>query len=158
MSVQKQNVGNAGEYYVAALLSAMDYTATITLGRAERYDVLAVSPDGKPYKFSVKARFKKESTAFTLSERDERGYEDDFFYVFVRLYELKERPDYWVVPSGRVSKVIADAHKKWLADAHNNTSMRKIPIEVKGSDKKYYAADWTAEMTKYKNTFGAVNG
>lgn len=31
---QKQNVGNAGEYYVAARLSAMNFTATITLGRA----------------------------------------------------------------------------------------------------------------------------
>src|SRR5256885_10304453 len=35
VDIQKQNVGNAGEYYVAALLSAMNYTATLTLGRAE---------------------------------------------------------------------------------------------------------------------------
>ena len=35
--VQKQNVGNAGEYYIAARLSALNFTATITLGRAEKY-------------------------------------------------------------------------------------------------------------------------
>jgi hypothetical protein len=32
--MQKQNIGNAGEYYLAARLSAEDFTVTITLGRA----------------------------------------------------------------------------------------------------------------------------
>ena len=43
--IQKQNIGNAGEYYIAALLSALNFTTTLTLGRAERYDILAVAPD-----------------------------------------------------------------------------------------------------------------
>jgi hypothetical protein len=54
MPIQKQNVGNAGEYYIAARLSALNFTVTITLGRAERYDILALHPDGKVYKISVK--------------------------------------------------------------------------------------------------------
>jgi hypothetical protein len=41
---QKQNVGNAGEYYIASRLSAFNFIATITLGRAEKYDILALSP------------------------------------------------------------------------------------------------------------------
>lgn len=45
--LQKQNVGNAGEYLIASRLSALDYTVTITLGRAEKYDILALSPKGK---------------------------------------------------------------------------------------------------------------
>jgi hypothetical protein len=160
--VQKQNVGNAGEYYVAALLSAMDFTATITLGRAERYDILAVSPQGKSFKFSVKARLSKEITAFTLSEKDERGPENDLFYVFVRLHEFKEVPDYWVVPSKIVSRVIADSHQRWLKASgrdgtpHNNTTIRKFPIEIKGADEKYYGHDWTKNVAQYRNNFNAL--
>ena len=161
--VQKQNVGNAGEYYVAAVLSAMNYTATITLGRAERYDILAVSPKKKAYKFSVKTRLSKESTAFTLSERDELGFENDLFYVFVRLYDFKEKPDYWVLPSKVVSKIIAGSYKKWLSDIgkrsgkrHNHTTLRKIPVDVRGIDIKYYGLGWADEMLKYKNNFRAL--
>ena len=43
--VQKQNVGNAGEYYIAARLSVLNFVTTITLGRAEKYDKLALSPN-----------------------------------------------------------------------------------------------------------------
>jgi hypothetical protein len=160
--VRKQNVGNAGEYYVAALLSAMDFTVTITLGRAERYDILAVSPKGRTFKFSVKARLSKESTAFTLSERDERNPEDDLFYVFVRLYEFKEVPEYWVVPSKIVSRVIADAHQKWLKDSgrggrpHNNTPIRKFPIQIKGADERYYEGGWAKVVEQYCNNFNAL--
>jgi len=39
-----------------ARLSALDFVVTITLGRAECYDILAVSPRGKVFKFSVKTR------------------------------------------------------------------------------------------------------
>ncbi len=36
--MQKQNIGNSGEYYIASRLSALDFIATITLGRAEKYE------------------------------------------------------------------------------------------------------------------------
>lgn len=160
--MRKQNIGNAGEYYVAALLSAMDFTATITLGRAERYDILAASPQGRTYKFSVKTRFSRETTAFTLSEKDESDSEDDLFYVFVRLHEFKDVPEFWVVPSDVVSLAIADAHRKWLKDLgkdgrpHNRTSIRKLPIELRGSDERYYGNDWAARMAEYRNNFKAL--
>lgn len=161
--IQKQNIGNAGEYYVASILSAKNFTATITLGRAERYDILAVSPSGKTYKFSVKTRFKKETTSFTLSECDERGYADDLYYVFVRLHEFKSVPEVWVVPSKRVCEIIGNAHKKWLSaknregGQHNDTSMRKLVIEARGSDSNYYPVEWLEEIKKYHNNFDILS-
>ncbi len=35
----KQNIGNSGEYFIAYKLSCLDFTVTITLGRAEKYDI-----------------------------------------------------------------------------------------------------------------------
>ncbi len=54
--VKAQNIGNAGEFYVASLLSAYDCVVTITLGRAEGFDLLVVNPKGHPLKIQVKTR------------------------------------------------------------------------------------------------------
>jgi len=34
----QQNIGNAGEYFIASILSSHNFISTITLGRAERYE------------------------------------------------------------------------------------------------------------------------
>ena len=144
IEMQKQNIGNAGEYYFAARLSALNFTVTITLGRAERYDILAVSPAGKTYKFSLKTRFTTENTAFTLSEKDERKFEDDLYYAFIRLHGFKSEPGFWIMPSKRVAEIIKNAHQTWKetpgkkGQAHNDSSVRRLPIVVRGSDLKYY--------------------
>ena len=45
------NIGNAGEYFIASILSSRGYITTITLGRAESYDILAIRPsDSKTIK------------------------------------------------------------------------------------------------------------
>ena len=104
--IQKQNIGNAGEYYIASRLSAENFIATITLGRAERYDILAVNQNGKTIKLSVKARLLEDIDRFLLSKKDENNWADDFYYAFIRLNEFKSMPDFWIVPSKLVSKII----------------------------------------------------
>jgi hypothetical protein len=89
--LQKQNVGNSGEYYIASRFSALDYTVTITLGRAERYDILALSPKGKLVKVSVKTTQIENAVKFPLSAKDESGESDDFYYAFVKLFNFKKR-------------------------------------------------------------------
>lgn len=162
IEMQKQNIGNAGEYYFASRLSALNFTVTITLGRAERYDILAVSPNGKPYKFSLKTRFTTENTAFTLSEKDERKFEDDLFYAFIRLHGFKREPEFWLIPSKRVAEVIKSAHQTWRVtpgkkgQEHNVSSIRRLPIVIRGSDTKYYPMEWEEEMKKYYNNFNLI--
>src|SRR3989338_3445613 len=96
---QKQNVGNAGEYYIAARLSALNFTATITLGRAEKYDILALSPSGRLVKISVKATQVENASGFPLSVKDETCQADDFYYAFVKLNNFTKEPDFWIIPS-----------------------------------------------------------
>lgn len=160
--MQKQNIGNAGEYYFAARLSALNFTVTITLGRTERYDILAVSPSGKTYKFSLKTRFISENTAFTLSEKDEEKFEDDLFYSFIRLHGFQKDPEFWLIPSKRVSEIIKNAHATWKltpgkkGQAHNDSSVRRLPIIVRGSDTKYYPNNWEEEVKSYYNNFDPI--
>ncbi len=153
--IQKQNIGNAGEYYVASILSARNFVATLTLGRAEKYDILALAPSGKLFKLSVKTKLLSNVMDFTLSVKDEVGLAKDFYYVFVRLNEYKTEPDYWIIPSKIVCKLIKEAHKKWTTTLgkndrpHGKSNIRILPIELRGAQNIYYPKAWTKQVKKY---------
>jgi len=147
----KQNIGNAGEFYAAYLLSSKNFVITVTLGRNEGYDLIAVSPTGKMSKISVKARNSTTEQRFPLSPKDEVNKGEDFFYAFIRLNDFADEPDYWIVPSSVVSRVISESHKKYLdipakdGSKHKDSKMRNFWI----NDNKLYPENWGEEMKKY---------
>jgi hypothetical protein len=153
--IQKQNVGNAWEYYIAARLSALDFVTTITLGRAEKYDMLALSPKGKLIKLSVKARQKENANSFPLSCNDERGAAADFYYAFVKLNRFESEPDFWIIPSERVCPVVKESHRRWLElrgknnKEHKDSTVRLLPIKVTTSQRPLYPEDWEDEVKDY---------
>jgi len=123
------NIGNAGEYFIASILSARGYITTITLGRAEAYDIIAIKPNGKTIKIQVKTAW-YNNHAFRLSEKDEEDRNLDYFYAFVTLKENKESWEYYIVPAKIVSKMVKETHETWLkclgkkGQKHNDTTMR----------------------------------
>ncbi len=154
-TIQKQNIGNAGEYYIASRLSAENFIATITLGRAERYDILAVNPNGKTFKLSVKTGFLSNIKGFPLSEKDESGAADDFYYVFIKLNEFKTKPDFWIIPSARVNKILKESEEKYRntpgkkGQKRKGTTLRILPLEISEFYKNLYPKNWTEELKKY---------
>jgi len=157
--IQKQNIGNAGEYYIASRLSAENFIATITLGRAERYDILAVNPNGKTIKISVKTQCLASANSFPLSEKDETCGADDFFYCFIRLNEFKSEPDFWIIPSKIVNKILKESEEKYRntpgkkGQKRKGTSLRILPIISTDFYKSLYPKNWENELKKYdKNT------
>jgi len=153
--IQKQNVGNAGEYYMASRLSEKDFTATITLGRAEKYDILALNPKGKMFKISVKTTQRDNAKDFPLSIKDEKGGSDDFYYIFVRLNKFIKEPDFWVIPSKVVNTLLSEEHKKWLSMSslsgkkHKDNPIRLLPVELTRGAKLVYPENWEKEIAKY---------
>ena len=156
--VQKQNVGNAGEYYIAARLSALDFTATLTLGRAEKYDILALSPKVKIIKISVKTTQLNKLNNFPLSVKDESGYSKDFFYAFVKLNGFNKEPDFWIIPSERVCFVLGSYYRKWMSTTNKNGEKHKgsnirlldlLNLESRDVIKKFYPKNWSEEVKKY---------
>lgn len=153
--VSKQNVGNAGEYYVAARLSALDFIATLTLGRTEKYDILALSPRGKLIKLSVKATQVENAKEFTLSAKDENGRSKDFYYAFVRLNKFRREPDFWIIPSGVVCPLLRKSDQIWMRtpgrknQKHKPSSVRILPVEVREGQRRYYPENWNEEVKQY---------
>jgi hypothetical protein len=146
---QKQNVGNAGEYYIAARLSALNFVATITLGRAEKYDILALSPSGRLVKISVKATQRDNAKDFPLSNKDESGAADDFYYAFVKLNGFAKEPDFWVIPSKVVCSVVSSSHKKFLDSGNKDNSIRLLPIQLTRGTKLLFPENWEEDVKKY---------
>lgn len=155
ITLQKQNIGNSGEYYFASRLSAENFIATITLGRAEKYDILAVSPKGRTIKVSIKTRFKSDAKRFPLSEKDERGGDENFYYAFIRLNEFKKDPDFWILPSLRVNEVLSSSHKKYLSilgrknQQRADGTLRNLHLEINKTSMDLLPKDWDKELEKY---------
>lgn len=129
----QQNIGNTGEYFVASILSKHDFITTITLGRAESYDIIAVSPKGKTVKIQVKTAWTK-TKRWILNKKHEDKIAEDFFYAFIALNEGKEFPEFWIVPSKIVASFLKKSHKNWLETPgkngrpHQDSPMRSFSI------------------------------
>lgn len=154
-SVSKNNVGNAWEYYIASILSLNDFVATITLGRAETYDIIAVSNNwkGKVIKISVKTRLQKDNK-FALGEKDETGGDKDWYYAFVMFNDLKTEPDYWIVPSTVVNQITKESHKRRIEwkSTRKNTTLRNF--HLKKVD--WYPDDWNEKIKFYYKNINQI--
>lgn len=128
-----QNIGNAGEYFIASILSSHNFIATITLGRAEKYDIIAVSEKGKVVKIQVKTMWKK-TKRWVLTKKHEKIVAPDYFYAFVSMNEGKEPPEFWVIPSKIVALFLKKTHKSWLkipgknGRPHRDSPMRNFSV------------------------------
>jgi hypothetical protein len=161
--IGKQNVGNAGEYYIASRLSAKNFITTLTLGRAEKYDILAVNPTGKTIKLSVKTRYKK-TDRFILSKKDEIGGLDDFYYAFICLNEFKSEPQFWIIPSKQVNEIITRQTKDYFGKVNQDggkrtdVGIRNLWLKLGKQDTITYPADWEEKLKTYEGNIDQLTG
>lgn len=161
--IDKQNIGNAGEYFIASVLSANNFVVTITLGRAEKFDILCVTPNTKKaLKISVKTRF-VDVLNFPLSVKDQEGGDDDFYYAFVVLNEFKDLPNYWIIPSKRVNEILKLTSSKYfsewktkLGDAPKDAGLRKLDFAPTKKALTLYPEEWFSEVESYKNNINLL--
>ena len=153
--VQKENVGNAGDYYIAARLSALDFVTTITIGRAERYDMLALSPKGKLLKLSVNAGQNEDVNSFSLSCNDERGAAADFYFALAKLNRFEPEPDFWIITSETVCPVVKESRRRPLElqgkynEVHKDSTVRVLPSKLTKGQRALYYENWEEKVKEY---------
>jgi len=145
-SVQKLSPllgGVAGEYFVAAELSARGYIASITLRNTKGVDILCSSGDArKTVGIQVKTN-KSRNRSWMLNQKAEDYFADNLFYVFVNLNDAQKSPDYFVVPSKVVARYAKESNQAWLSapgkkgQAHMASTMRHFRDE-----KEEFAGRW----------------
>lgn len=150
------NIWNAWEYYIAARLSAEDFITTITLGRAERYDIIAVSPTWRTVKISVKTRYdiKQSPNIFRLSQKDENTSDENSFYAFVRLKKFESEPDFRIVPAPLVAELAKKSHQAWLnwKKTRKDTTMRTFSLKKI----EWYPSNREKEIEKYRGNLNLL--
>jgi Holliday junction resolvase-like predicted endonuclease len=152
------NIGNAGEYYIASILSSKGYITTITLGRAEAYDIIAIRPDGKTIKIQVKTAW-NDNHVFRLSPKDAEDKNTELFYAFVTLKQNKKEWDYYMVPADIVAKSVREAHIKWMkTPARNGEKHNESNVRLFRSRPSKYCPSWFTQelIDSFKNNIHSL--
>ena len=124
------NIGNAGEYFVAAEFERRGFTVGVPMSNVKDYDILCANKNGKQFALQVKTTLKGRNK-WMLGRKNEKIIADNVFYVFVHLHPL-DNPTYFIVPSKHVAETIFCGHRTWLntpkkdVNAHKDNNIRMI--------------------------------
>lgn len=130
--LSKEIIGIAGEYFVAGELSRRGFMASITLRNNESIDIHASNLEEHKI-FAIQVKTNQHSRRiWPVGEKAENKHSKNLFYIFVAFKEMNERPDYFIVPSKEVAKLVKEGHKKWLAtpgkkgQEHKDSALRQF--------------------------------
>ncbi len=127
------NIGNAGEYFVAAELERRGFTVGVPMSNVKDYDLLCINRDGKQFALQVKTT-SYGANKWILSSKNEKIVDKNVFYIFVHLHQL-DNPTYYIVPSQVVADTILKGHQEWLnspgknGKPHNDSNIRTIKFD-----------------------------
>tara|TARA_Y100001935_G_C16975790_1_gene346321 strand:- start:61 stop:420 length:360 start_codon:yes stop_codon:yes gene_type:complete len=95
-------------------------------------DIVASKEDGsKTINIQVKTS-SKNTIGWMLNKKAETMSDKNMFYIFVRLNELDERPQFHIVPTSYVANKVKKGHQEWLntlgrgGKKRKDTDMRKF--------------------------------
>ena len=125
--------GIAGEYFVAAELSLLGFMASITLRNNDSIDIHASNLKKKDKMFAIQVKTSQvNNRKWILNKKSELSSSESHFYIFVSLKGERERPDYFIIPSKTLAKIVKESHSRWLltpgkkGQTHKDTDMRQF--------------------------------
>ncbi|WMI70072.1 hypothetical protein [Mangrovimonas sp. YM274] len=125
MKINKQLVGVAGEYFVAAELSRRGYLAAITLRNSDGVDILTSNIDGSK-SFAIQVKTTQDKKKWVLNKKIEDEVTKDKYFVFVTLYsDPSKYPDYIIIKGSDLGKFIKEGHQNWLKNPGKKGQQRK---------------------------------
>jgi len=127
-----KNAGDAGEYYVAYMLSRLGISAALTTSGSSAVDIIATIDGSKSISIQVKGSWARSQPRQWMVGKHKPIASPDFFYVFCNMCEdirVSQIPEVFVVPS----QIVAES-STW----HHSAPLFKI---AKGED-ELYADRW----------------
>ncbi len=124
------NIGNSGEYFVAAELERRGFTVGVPMSNVKDYDLLCINKNGKQFALQIKTTATGKNK-WILGQKNEKIIADNIFYIFVHLHQL-DNPTYFIVPSEYVAETILKTHQQWLntqsrsGEIHKDSNIRTI--------------------------------
>ena len=87
-----------------------------------------------------------------MNKKAETLKEEDLFYAFVRLNMPEGEPEFWIVPSFTVAKLIKESDDIWMKKpSKKGTPHKAVPMRLFGLGKhRLYPDDWEEQMNFFK--------
>ncbi|HAU5562287.1 TPA: hypothetical protein JD264_00500 [Serratia fonticola] len=123
-----KNAGDAGEYFVAYMLSRLGISAALTTSGSSAVDIIATIDGSKSISIQVKGSWARTQPRQWMVGKHKPTISPDYFYVFCNMSEdmfNKNAPEVFVVPS----EIVA-IQSTW----HHSVPLFKIG---RGDDSKY---------------------
>ncbi|WP_024556643.1 hypothetical protein ACP26F_17585 [Franconibacter pulveris 1160] len=115
-----KSAGDAGEYYVAYMLSRLGISAALTTSGSSAVDIIATVDGSKSISIQVKGSWARSQPRQWIVGKHKPTVSPDFFYVFCNMSDdivNKTTPEVFIVPSEAVG-----AHATW----HHSVPLFKI--------------------------------
>ena len=125
-----KSAGDAGEYYVAYMLSRLGISAALTTSGSSAVDIIATVDGAKSISIQVKASWARSAPRQWTVGNHKPAISPDLFYIFCNMYEdfsIETAPTVYIVPSNDVAM-----SSSW----HHKVPLFKI---AKTEDEKYLA-------------------
>ena len=156
--ISSNNVGIAGEFYIAHILAKNNFKVNVSLGRTEGFDLFVQNPNGVNMVVSVKTTYSSKSKEIIMNKKAETLTDESLFYAFVRLNMPEGEPEFWIVPSFIVANLIVDSDKVWMSkpkrdgSVHKETNMRLFALGTH----KLYPDDWEEQLKHFKSNIKSL--
>ena len=156
--ISKNDVGIAGEFYIAHILAKNGFKVNVSLGRTEGFDLFVQNPNGINITVSVKTRYPSKAKDILLSKKAETLIDENLFYAFVRLNMPDGVPEFWIIPSNFVASIVKKAYKSWKetpgrdGKSHKDTNMRTFELRAG----QFYPDNWEKQLEQFKSNIESL--
>ncbi len=153
LKISKNNIGVAGEFYMAHILAKHNFKVNMSLGRTAGFDLFVQNPQGENLTVSVKTTYSNESKFLIMNKKAETLIDKSLFYAFVRLNMPDGVPEFWIVPSTIVAPVIKREHEIHMKKTyksgkpHKESPMRNFYLQGQSN----YPDDWEEQLKGFKS-------
>ena len=153
LPISKNDIGIAGEFYMAHILAKHGFKVNVSLGRTKGFDLFVQNPLGKNLTVSVKTTYSINSIEVIMDKKAETLKDENLFYAFVRLNMPDGEPEFWIVPSGVVASAMVDSDKVWMdkpkkdGSEHKISTMRLFALWIH----RLYPDDWEKQLEGFKS-------
>lgn len=143
----RYHMAMAGEYFVAAQLQRLGFTASVMYGNAKRADVLVFSDNGKVLLLEVKT---SSRGAWVIGNRVPEA-DPNKIWVFVHLpIKGEECPEFFVMTQAEIHHAVIEMERAY------NDRYRKKHNKDYSADKPGVANLQQKDALKYKNRWDTI--
>ena len=152
LTISRNDISIAGEFYIAYILAKHGFKVSPTLGRTEVFDLFVQNPQGKNLTISVKTTLLEVARFVLVGKKSETAIDECLFYAIVRLNMPDGVPEFWIVPSTIMMPLIKESYKIYLETPkrdgipHKDTPIREFHLTQRDN----FPDDWEEQLKGFK--------